>query len=92
MVKYSFQTSIGEGKNVSIMQSKCSSVVSQEEAAKRQKTGRMSPVSAVLRCRTWIRKRNRVFYSSRENKEKTSHYTRDVFLGLIAKLAGAEVN
>lgn len=52
----------------------------------------MSPVSAVLRCRTWIRKRNRVFYSSRENKEKTSHYSRDVFLGLIAKLAGAEVN
>lgn len=32
------------------------------------------------------------FYSSREKTKKTRYYARDIFLGLIAKLAGAEAN
>lgn len=74
------------------MRSKCASVKSARKQLLRQKTWRMSPVSAVLRYSTWIRKGNRVFYSPREKKEKASYSARDIFLGLIAKLVGAEVN
>lgn len=92
MVEYSFQTSTGEGKkDLHHAKQMLFCQVSQEETAKRQKTWRMSLVSTVFRYRTWLMKGNRVFYSSRE-KEKASYYARDILLGLIAKLVGAEVN
>lgn len=93
MVEYSFQTSTGEGKkDLHHAKQMLFCQVSQEETPKTQKTWRMSLVIAVFRYRTWLRKGNRVFYSSREKKEKTSYYARDILLGLIVKLVGAEVN